>query len=60
MAIVFFGHFGGKDHPSSHFESHEQQILSQAVADVSESISQALIAARHNFKGYHVCISYIA
>ncbi len=53
MAIVFFGHFGGKDHPSSHFESHEQQILSQAVADVSESISQALIAARHNFKGYH-------
>ncbi len=53
MAIVFFGHFGGKDHPSSHFESHEQQILSQAVADASESISQALIAARHNFKGYH-------
>ncbi len=53
MAIVFFGHFGAKNHPSSHFDDREQKLLSQAVADAEYSLSQALIAANKNFVGHH-------
>ncbi len=53
MATVFFGHFGAKNHPSSHFSDHEQQLLKLAVDDAEYILSQALIAARHNFKGHH-------
>ncbi len=53
MATVFFGHFGAKNHPSSHFNDHEQQLLKLAVSDAEYTLSQALIAARHNFKGHH-------
>jgi hypothetical protein len=53
MATVFFGYFGAKNHPSSHFNDHEQQLLKLAVSDAEYTLSQALIAARHNFKGHH-------
>ena len=53
MATVFFGHFGAKDHTSSHFESYEQVLLQLAVDDASDSISQALIAANKNFAGHY-------
>ena len=53
MATVFFGKFGGKDHPCSTFKEIEKQLLRQAVSDAAATLSQALIAARYNFKGHY-------
>ena len=53
MPTVFFGQFGGKDHPHSNFSSEEQELLKQSVADATATLSQALVVANKNFKGYH-------